>query len=357
MTKNQLDFSGTIIYCGIDVHKKSWRVNIQDGEFELEDFTQSPDPEVLNKHLNRRYPNATFKIGYEAGFCGFSIQRALRNLGKDCLVINAADIPTSDKEKRQKQDKIDARKLCHHLQTRKAKSVYVPEMGMEHVRTLVRTRERLVNTQTRCKNRIWHLLHFSGLSLPEACEEGRYWSKRFVNHLLKMDCGGSPSLKQSLELYIKEHLHTRELLHQAIMAIRETCKLEAHAESIRILRTIPGIGEVNAAVILFELQDIRRFKRFDHLCSYAGLIPETSDSGDTKRTRGITNRRNHHLRVALVESSWSVVRKDPALLMKYKKYCKRMEKNKAIIRIAKHLLARINYVLKNRTEYVTGVIS
>jgi transposase len=167
MTKNQLDFSGITIFCGIDVHKKSWRVNIQDGEFELEDFTQNPDPEILNKHLNRRYPNATFKIGYEAGFCGFSIQRALRNFGKDCLVINAADIPTSDKEKRQKQDKIDARKLCHHLQTRKAKSVYVPDMDMEHIRTLVRTRERLVNTQTRCKNRIWHLLHFSGLSLPQ----------------------------------------------------------------------------------------------------------------------------------------------------------------------------------------------
>jgi hypothetical protein len=58
-----------------------------------------------------------------------------------------------------------------------------------------------------------------------------------------------------------------------------------------------------------------------------------------------------------VESSWSVVRKDPALLMKYKEYCRRMEKNKAIIRIAKHLLSRINFVLKNKKEYVTGVVA
>jgi len=34
-----------------------------------------------------------------------------------------------------------------------------------------------------------------------------------------------------------------------------------------------------------------------------------------------------------------------------------MNKNKAIIRIAKHLLARINYVLRNQKEYVTGVVA
>ena len=34
----QLDFSGTTIYCGVDMHKKNWRVNVQDNKFELEDF-------------------------------------------------------------------------------------------------------------------------------------------------------------------------------------------------------------------------------------------------------------------------------------------------------------------------------
>jgi hypothetical protein len=58
-----------------------------------------------------------------------------------------------------------------------------------------------------------------------------------------------------------------------------------------------------------------------------------------------------------VESSWSVIRKDPALLMKYKTYCRKMEKNKAIIRVAKHLLSRINYVLKNKKVYVPGVVA
>ncbi len=44
----KLDFTGITIFCGVDVHKKNWRVNIQDSEFELEDFSQNADAVVKN---------------------------------------------------------------------------------------------------------------------------------------------------------------------------------------------------------------------------------------------------------------------------------------------------------------------
>jgi transposase len=268
--------------------------------------------------------------------------------------VNAADVATTDKEKRQKTDKIDARKLCEHLQTKKMKGIYVPALNWEHGRSLVRARARIVSNQTRCKNRIWQLFHFSGLALPKDYEAGQYWSRSFIKELLATDCG-SEELKITLSLYMKDFVQTRLLLVEATRAVRQLCKQPEYQKDMALLRSIPGIGEINAAVILFELQDVSRFKRFDNLCSYVGLVPNTHDSGQTKKTKGITERSNHYLRTALVESSWSVVRKDPALLMKYKAYCRHMEKNKAIIRIAKHLLSRINYVLKNKKEYVPGV--
>ncbi len=93
MTKvNQLDFTGNTIFCGLDVHKLSWRVNIRDTEFELKDFTQKPNANELHKHLTKNYPGAKYKVGYEAGFCGFGIQRELSALGIDCVLLNAADI-------------------------------------------------------------------------------------------------------------------------------------------------------------------------------------------------------------------------------------------------------------------------
>jgi len=116
MTKiNQLDFTGTTIFCGLDVHKVNWRVNIRDAEFELKDFTQPADPFLLYKHLIRNYPGATYKAGYEAGFCGFGIHRQLTALGIECILLNAADIPKGDKDRRQKNDKRDARSISEEL--------------------------------------------------------------------------------------------------------------------------------------------------------------------------------------------------------------------------------------------------
>jgi transposase len=254
----ELDFSGTTIFCGIDVHKKSWRVNIQDSEFELEDFSQNADAALLHKHLSRKYPGATFKVCYEAGFSGFSTQRWLSEQGLDCRVVNAADVATSDKEKRQKNDKIDARKLCDHLQSKKMKGIYIPSSPWEHGRSLIRAKAKIVSNQTRCKNRIWQLLHFSGLVLPKSYEAGQYWSNRFIKELQAINCG-SDELKITLGLYIKDYQQTKTLLLEATRAIRKLCKQPAYEKDIILLRSIKGIGEINAAVMLFELQDVNQF--------------------------------------------------------------------------------------------------
>jgi transposase len=109
-------------------------------------------------------------------------------------------------------------------------------------------------------------------------------------------------------------------------------------------------------VFLTELGDIGRFKCLDQLCNYVGLIPNIYSSSDTVHVKGITRRCNHKLREALIESAWCAVRKDPALYMAYKEYLKRMNHNKAIIKIARKLLSRIRYVLLNQQKYVNCVV-
>ena len=360
MTKvKQLDFTGTTIFCGLDVHKVSWRVNIRDSELELHDFTQPADPVVLHNHLTKNYPGAKYKAAYEAGFCGFGIQRQLSELGIECVLLNAADIPKGDKERRQKNDKRDARSISDLISSKKKdiNFLYVPTPAWEHARTLVRNRQQQISDSTRCKCRIWHLLHFSSLAAPNKADVGSYWSRKFIQKLEEMDCGGSLELKAALQIKLQDYLHKRDLLLQSTRAIRHLCKQEAYKQPMELILSIPGIGEINGAIILFEIQNIHRFKTFDNLCSYVGLIPDTDDSGETKRNKGLTHRRNTYLREALIESGWVLVKKDPAMLMKYKEYCKRMHKNKAIIRITRHLLARISYVLKNEQPYVSGLLA
>ena len=349
-----LDFTGETIYCGIDVHKQSWRVNLRSREFELEQYCQNPNSSELVKHLRKRYPQANYKVAYEAGFCGFGIYRSLKKEGIDCLVVNAADVPTSDKEKRRKQDKVDARKICRELSAGKLSGIYVPEIDWEHSRSLVRGRTRLVWDQTRCKNRIWHLLMFSGLSVNEQ-KRHQYWSKKFVTQLREMDCG-SRSLRQTLDVALDQYIFVRELLYKITKQLRSLSNEKPFTALHSILRSIPGIGLINAMVLQTEIQNMKRFRTLDHLCAFTGIVPDMSGSGEEESIMGITNRGNYYLRSCIIESSWVIIRKDPAMLMKYKKYCSRMDENKAIIKIARHLLSRIRYVWLNQKRYESGTV-
>jgi len=352
MTKiTKLDFGGEQIYCGIDVHKLSWRVNIRSEEFELEDYSQQASEEVLVSHLRKNYPGAAYELVYEAGFSGFSLQRSLQSKGINCIVINAADVPSSDKDKRRKSDCVDARKLSKALVSRSLKGVFVPQPEMEHIRTLVRQRNKLVEDQTRCKNRIKHLLLFSGLKV----EENDSWSGGYIKRLEALDCMTIP-LRQALDLGLQEYQSIRKLTLQATRQLRVLSRQEPYNKIISLLRSVPGIGLINAMILLSEIQDMGRFKTLDKLCGYAGIVPDLHSSGDEQSVRGITHRSNHYLRVAIVESSWSIIRKDPAMLMYYKEYCKRMHPNKAIIKIAKHLLSRVRFVWLNEIPYQKGRI-
>jgi transposase len=106
--------------------------------------------------------------------------------------------------------------------------------------------------------------------------------------------------------------------------------------------------------ILTEIETIDRFANFDKLCGYIGLIPSTNSSGEKEKVGNLTPR-GHTLRSAIIESAWVAARLDPALCKSYHDYCKRMEPNKAIIRIARKLLSRIMSVLKNNKPYVCSI--
>jgi transposase len=352
---NQLNFEGQTIFCGIDVHKKGWHVNVRSDQFELEDFSQNPCEELLLKHLRKRYPGATYRVAYEAGFCGFSIQRSLTASGVNCMVVNPADIPSSDKDKKRKTDIVDARKITRSLANASLRPIYVPAMEMEHARTLVRQRGRLVKDQTRCKNRIWALLMFSGLKL-EYDKPKEYWSRRFVESLRNLPCK-TQELRQALDTAMTEYLFIRKLVTVVTKQIRALALQTSFSEIQKLIQSIPGIGLLNSMIIITELQDMRRFKTFDRLCSYAGVVPDTGSSGENNIVKGITHRSNEYLRPAIVESSWVIIRKDPAMLQLYKRYCSRMVPNKAIIKIAKHLLGRIRNVWRTQIEYEKGILS
>jgi len=133
--------------------------------------------------------------------------------------------------------------------------------------------------------------------------------------------------------------------------VQRLSQTESYQNDVKLLRSLPGIGVLTAMTILTELETIMRFSNIDKLCSYIGLVPSTSSSGEEEKTGDITPRGHSVLRTAIIEASWTAIRHDPVLLKCHLDYCKRMEANKSIVRIAKKLLSRIKFVLKNKQPY------
>ena len=351
---NKIDFRGQHIYVGMDVHKKSWSVSIQTEQFEHKTFTQPPEVDTLVNYLKRNFPGASYKSVYEAGYCGFWIHDRLQEHGVQCLVVNPADVPTKDKERTKKTDRVDCRKLARSLRSRELEGIYVPSRPKVEDRSLIRTRQSMVKKQTRCKNQIKSILHFYGIQIPEELANGN-WSKRFINWIedIRME---RASGNFALKVHLEDLNNMRKLIADITRAIRGLTNSGEYRQNVRLLKTVPGISTLTAMILLTELYDISRFKNFDKLCSYVGLIPDTDSSGETERKTGITSRRNAQLRCILIECSWVAVRKDPALLMTFNALSKTMPKTNAIVRIARKLLNRIRYVQKNKQEYVSSTV-
>ena len=353
--RNKLDFNGQNIYVGFDVHLKSWKVTIMTDKLTHKTFSQPPKPEVLHQYLEKNFPGGVYHSAYEAGFCGYWIHNKLKALGVNSIVVNPADIPTTDKEKVQKEDARDSRKIARTLRSGDLKPIYVPSLKTLDDRSLVRTRITLVKDLVRNKNRIKSFLHFSGIEIPASFSKSQHWSKSFMKWLDDLELQNK-SGKEALQAIIKTSIYLRELILQVTRQIRELSKTESYKEQVILLRSVPGIGLLTAMIILTEIETITRFENIDKLCSFIGFVPSTNSTGDNDIVGDITPRGHSVLRHSIIESAWVSARIDPALAKCYTDYCKRMDPNKAIIRIAKKLLSRIKYVLKNKKNYVCGIV-
>lgn len=351
-----IDFKGQNVYAGIDIHLKSWKVTIMLGDREHKTFSQDPSAETLWNCLRKNFPGANYHSAYEAGFCGFNAHRELVNFGVSNLVVNPSDIPTTDKEKKQKEDKRDSRKIARSLKNGELEGIYVPSKAFEELRGLVRYRKTLVKEISRTKNRIKSLLYFSGIAIPPALDSAsRHWSGKFTQWLKSVEMSTPYG-----SLVLAETLDTAEYLRKKLLQInRELRKISCdgeHAPKLKLLQSIPGIALITSITLFSEMEDIMRFRNLDQLCSFVGLVPTTKSSGDKEKTGKITPRANRFLRSIIIESAWIASRKDPSLMYSFNQLCKRMQPHDAIIRIAKKLLNRIRFVIKNETEYVHSVL-
>jgi len=282
----------------------------------------------------------------------------LESLGIKSIVTNAADVPTGQKEKIGKDDGVDSRKLARSLRSGDLEAIYVPTESTLEERSLLRTRAILVKDMTRFKQRVKSFLYFYGIRYPERFSNNNsHWSKNFMRWLKEEVHFTEESGNRSLNILIEEVEEQRKLLLLITRQIKSLAESEKYVSRVELLKSIPGIGLLTAMILLTEMERVDRFEDTDHFAAYVGLVPTRHNSGEVKNDGEMTFRGQSTLKKIIIESAWISARHDPALSLAYNRYVQRMDPNKAIIRIARKLLNRIYFVLKNKKEYVPCIVN
>jgi transposase len=327
------DFDGQIFYLGLDVHKKSWAITIRSLGIEVSHFTQPPGVEALSNYLKREFPGGTYHSAYEAGFCGTGTHEQLCKLGIKNILVHAADIPSTDKQKKNKTDLHDSRAIAGHLERGNLHGIYVLTQEQQELRSLFRLRESKVNDVTRANNRLKSFLMYYSIRLPETVSKNEFLSSKALAWLsIELGCAAGTF---ALQQYIEDLKYQRQQLFHITKSLRVQVQT-LHEKTYKNLLSVPGIGAITAMGLIAEVADFKRFNDPDEYCSYLGLCPWEDSSGDTIKTKGVQPRCNSHLRPLLVEASWQAIRKSRTLFAYYSKHTGKSGK-KAIIKVARKL--------------------
>lgn len=337
------DYTGKTVFVGIDVHKKTYAVTCICEEVIVKRDTLKAGPVHLVEYLHKYFLNAKIKTVYEAGFSGFVLHRYLLEAGIDNLVVHAASVEISARD-RVKTDKRDSLKLATQLSDGRLRGIHVPTPKREAYREVSRTRAKIANDKRRVGNRLKSLLHRQGLIGPnDESKVTKKWLKKVIQY--KHD----ESVKYCVKICIDEWLFLGMKLKEIDDELAKQALADKELETI--YQSVPGIGAVHARVLANELEDMRHFANERQLFSFTGLTPSEYSSGEHKRQGHISRQGRSLLRKTLIQASWKAIYKDSSLQLIFERVARTAGKKRAITGIARRLVGQMRSCLKANECY------
>lgn len=340
------------LYAGIDLHKNKWVVTVRTPDVILKTFTTEPDKQVLLKTFQNHWSGAKIIAAYEAGCFGYHLAEFLNSNDIKTQIIAAHTIPKAPGNFT-KTDIIDSRKIAFELAKGTISGIYQRSEEELFDRHILRKRKQLLKRKKQLQVQIRSDLMFFGIEPPVTLKD--YWSKRIIKSLKEIKV--SNKIFNSLKMmYLEEYERIKEQLKITNNLLMELAESDIYKDSVKLIRTVPGVGTLAALTLLLELGDFSRFASAEKFASYLGLTPSEFSSGDKSRKGSLSGMGHSDLRALLVEISWRAITKDPVLLEKYERIAKGKSKCQAIVAIAKTLAHRIRKVILTNEPYVIGVI-
>jgi len=254
---------------------------------------------TIARFVERLRRDGPVQCCYEAGPCGFELQRALTAREIPCEVIAPALIPRRAGD-RIKTDRRDAGQLAVLYRAGALTAIHIPTEQEEAVRDLLRCREDIHTDLLRARHRLSKFLLRHGRRFTGT---KKAWSQ---GHELWLRAQTWPlqALAQTHTAYLRAVDEAIARLRAVEDDLRALLTLEPLRQRVERLRCFRGIDDLTALTIAAELGDPRRFASAPRAMAFVGLVPSEHSSG-TKQARGaITKTGNAHLRRVLVEAAW-----------------------------------------------------
>lgn len=312
-------------------------VRVEHGSRELRDYLAGLEPGT--------------PVAVEASGGWYWFMDELEAAGLDARLVN----PLEAKRRiggRNKTDKLDARGLAILLRNGTLPEVWIPPAALRDLRGLMRARLATRRHTTVLKNRIQAALRRYGTLRDESPARDLFTKKNRL--MLSVAVGRLPEQTRVATV------HEWELLD---IVERHIGELEARIRSsigcvgwVRLLKSMPGVGEILGCTIHLEIGDVQRFPTPEHLASYAGLVPTVHASGGRSHHGPTSRQANHYLRWAFVEAADSVLMhrhtyQDQHVLELYDRLKKHKCHGKAAVAVARHLAESSWWILTKREKY------
>jgi transposase len=292
----------SIRFVGLDVHRDSIAIAVAPAQGPIELFTEMAHHlPNLRKFFEKLLVGGPVKACYEAGGCGYVLQRAMASWGVPCEVIAPSLIPKKPGDRR-KTDERDAKNLATLYRAGQLTPVRVPTEEEERVRGLTRAREAFTRDIHVSKQHVLKFLLLRG----HRFEGGKKaWTDRHRRWLLNL----IPTLAPLDQVVLKAHLSVlehKQLLQTGLDQQIQMVSMEGpYAEPVARLRCLRGVDTLTAVSLVAEIGDIRRFETPRRLMGYLGLNVSEHSSGNSERRGAITKAGNSRCRRLLVEAAWN----------------------------------------------------
>jgi transposase len=272
-----------------------------------------------------------------------------------------------------KTDVADAAWLAELLAHGLIRPSFVPEPATQAMRALLRTRKQLVREQASHVQRLQKTLEdanlklasvltdvmgLSGRAILEALVAGERDPDRLLALVHPRVKAEPARLRAALtgrvtdrhRFLLRLHLGQYDALAAALAEVDAEVErdLDPFRDAVRLLRTIPGIGDLAARAIVAEIgTDMGRFPTAGHLVSWAGLCPRNDESAGKRRSTRLRHGAPW-LKTALVQCAWAAARKRGGYLRaQFQRLRQRRGPKKAICAVAASILTAAWHMLRN----------